>query len=172
MEQITGQVYRTPRGTEALAYGREKLDLGIRLVLAMTIAETSFASLYARCERAGIDETSIVKAHEAGLIRIAYQRDALLAAAPAVAPSAQRKRSFEMESSRRYLREILVRMSAIALVGEVARRAVDRIDAAGSFQELNAAASEVRAYEPLTIDGLELVKLLNELETMLRPWIG
>jgi hypothetical protein len=172
MDQISGLVYRTPRGTEALAYGREKLDLGVRLVLAMTIVETSFPSLHARCERAGIDEAHIEKAHEAGLIRIVYERDARLVASPKVQVSAQRARSFAMESSRRYLREILVRMSAVALLGEVARRALGRIDAAGSFQELDAAARDVRAFEPLTIEGLELVKLLNELETMVRPWIG
>jgi hypothetical protein len=172
MDQISGLVYRTPRGTEALAYGREKLDLGVRLVLAMTIVETSFPSLHTRCERAGINESHIEKAHEAGLIRIVYERDALLVASPKVPLSAQRARSFAMESSRRYLREILVRMTAIALLGEVARRALGRIDAAGSFQELDAAARDVRAFEPLTIDGLELVTLLNELETMLRPWVG
>jgi hypothetical protein len=172
MDQISGQVYRTPRGTEALAYGKEKLDLGVRLVLAMTIAETSFASMHARCERAGIDDANIIKAHEAGLIRIAYQRDALLAATPGLKPSAQRLRSFAMESSRRYLREILMRLTAIALVAEAARRGVDRIDSAASFQELDAAARDARAFEPLTVDGLELAKLLNELEVMVRPWIG
>jgi hypothetical protein len=170
---ISGNVYRTPLGTAAMGDPRGTHDLATRLLLAMTMVESSFAGLVERCERAGISEEKIVAAHQAGLIRIAYQQDAESIAERRSPRSAlERRRAVAFHAAQHALRAVFVRLTGVALIGGVASAVVNRIDDSEDLPELSRAMHEARSFEPLTVEGMELAKLLNEIEVFVRPFIG